>query len=168
MAAGPAAGSPAAAAGPVDRTVACTTQDSALRVFTNATNPIANAAGLTVATDTSTQLFGLDTNHSGYVLDGGQCHSVKTAVPLERAGLPSAGIYLAQYSTSLTGYCPATARVLLHVRVGSGTGGKPAVAKLSVWTQSRSKGKTVLRALSYIQWSPQRVETFLASRCTKG
>jgi hypothetical protein len=150
----------------VDRTVSCATKDGAVHVFANATIPqIAGAsAGVTTGPVTPvTQLFAVDTRYSGFLLDRSRCRTVRTKISLARAGLPSAGVFVAGNSRGLGGHCAATGHVILRLRVHLDSSGKPEDAKVAVWNESKQQKPT--RPIAFLQWSPQRLLTYLSPVC---
>jgi hypothetical protein len=176
VAAALAAGTPFAAAGhrvetQVRRTVSCSTQERALKLWAFATNPTIGSANVTISTgDPSVPigLLGVSNTQTHYGLDS-RCHSVAKRVVLNRRGLASAGVVHAGSIQSPTVYCAATQRVLMRLVISYNSSQEPVSATIEILTQPMSNGrkKPKSKRIGYVQWSPKRAVTYYSSSaCT--
>jgi hypothetical protein len=162
----PAAGGPAAQS--VSRVVSCATAERAVQFSAFATNPALREAVVGINTgnpQVSNPLFWLDTKHNGYTVGDG-CRAARKRLAFTHRGLTSARVSRAGDNRSSTVYCSAPRRVRLRFHIDIGSSGKPAAAKVEVWTQP-AKRTARRHPIGYVAWSSERSVTYYrSSACT--
>ena len=147
----------------VDRTFACTTQvQGGLHVFEIEAWPKdlqLPAAGVQITTRTVRLLEFNTFGDQPLAVDGHSCRAVKRTVPLEPAGLPSAGAFGVGY-VHFTARCLLPGRLLVHIRLQLDAQGKPHQATLALRMERKN------RPVSFFRWSAKRVTAFLSRACT--
>jgi len=155
----------------VRRTVSCTTEEKALKLWAFATNPATGSASVTISTgdpNVPIDLLGMSSSQTRYGLDS-RCRTVPKRVVLGRRGLASAGAVHAGDIQSPTVYCAATPRVLMRLRISYNAAGKPVNATIEILTQPKPRKGTTPKSkpIGYVRWSPQRSVTYYSSSaCT--
>ncbi|HKD95048.1 MAG TPA: hypothetical protein VKB43_10125, partial [Gaiellaceae bacterium] len=153
----------------VRRTVSCTTEQKALKLWAFATNPTMGSANVTISTgnpNVPTGLLGVSSTQPHYGLDS-RCHSVTKRVVLSRRGLASAGVVHAGDIQSPTVYCAATQRVLMRLLFSYNSSQEPVSATIEILTQPKAHNGKKPKRIGYVQWSPKRAVTYYSSSaCT--
>jgi hypothetical protein len=154
----------------VRRTVSCTTEEGALKLWAFATNPTMGSANVTISTgnpNVPTGLLGISSTQQHYGLDS-RCHTVAKRVVPSRRGLASAGVVHAGDIQAPTVYCAATRRILMRLLISYNSSQEPVSATIEILTQpkARSGKKPKSKRIGYVQWSPQRSVTYYSAACT--
>lgn len=157
----------------IDRTVSCSTELGALRIFAFPTDPAAGAASASVSTGNPAAndfFVGVDTRYTNYTQPSKLCRAVSANVGFAHVGLTSGGGISAGSYGGGTVYCAVPRHVVVRFRLAFDSSAKPAAATFVIWTQpqAHSGKKTPLRrAIAFVQWSPQHSITYYASSaCT--
>ena len=104
------------------------------------------------------QYAGVTSVRGGYLFDQTVCRNAPS-IPLERAGLPAAGVYRGTKGAGITRECWLAPVVAVRLRVTLGASGAPVAARIAV----RSGKK--LRPVIYIEWTPTLVRAYVSSSC---
>ena len=153
------------------RTVSCTTQQRALKLWAFATNPSIGSANVTISTgdpNVPIGLLGVSSTQPHYGLDG-RCHSVVRRVVMNRHGLASAGVVHAGDVQSPTVFCAATQRILMRLVISYNSSQEPVSATIEILTQPKASSgkKPKSKRIGYVEWSPKRAVTrYSSSACT--
>jgi hypothetical protein len=104
------------------------------------------------------QYAGVTSVRGGFLFDQTICRNAP-AIPLERAGLPAAGVYRGTTGAGITRECWLAPTVAIRLRVTLGASGTPVEARLAV----RSGKK--LRPVLYVEWTPTLIREYASSSC---
>jgi hypothetical protein len=158
---------------PLDRTLSCPVPDvggvNRLNLTAHVKAPPTRFGGKAVpspalaiidagAPGFSQQYAGVTSVRGGYLFDQTVCRTAP-AIPLERAGLPAAGVFRGTNGAGITRECWLAPVITVRLHVTFGASGAPVEARLAV----RSGKK--MRPVIYIEWTPTLVRAFVSSSC---